>query len=415
MKEFNSKTLLIKGGLFVLTIITTMLSGAELMFGRSFFFGDTMGWNEFGEGVHFAFPFLLFLTVHEFGHYFTGRYYKVKVSLPSYIPMWLGFIPAMAIGTMGAFIRIRSLIKSKKIHFDIGIAGPLAGFVIALGVLTYGYTHLPEPASVYDIHPDYEQYGPSYADEVYTQAYRQAQHYESYLEQRQADSIAFIAEGKVGEWFVRDFEPLEEYPSMMVGKSLIMLFFEAYVVKDKAKIPNAYELMHYPWLFAGFLALLFTGLNLLPIGQLDGGHVLYGLFGAKWHKRISIGAFVAFVFYAGLGAVTPYQSPDDLMLYGGLYVAFLYVVMQGLKRSKTETLIVALSIFVVQLGIGAVAPAIHGYQGWLVFAFFIGRFLGVEHPVAEDESPLDLNRKILGWIALIIFVISFSPQPLIIG
>jgi len=143
--------------------------------------------------------------------------------------------------------------------------------------------------------------------------------------------------------------------------------------------------------------------------------VLYGLFGAKWHRRISEVVFIVFVFYAGLGLVSPYQPPNEILLYGGLYVGFLYFVMQGLKRSKTEVMIFALSIFVLQLGIGAIAPAIQGYQGWLLFAFLIGRFLGVYHPIAADESPLDLNRKILGWIALIIFVISFSPQPLIVG
>lgn len=400
MKEFDTKTILIKGGLFALTIITTMLSGAELMFGRSFLYGNTMGWLEFSQGVHYAFPFLLFLTVHEFGHYFTAKYNKVKVSLPSYIPMWLGLF---SIGTMGAFIRIRSQITSKKIHFDIGIAGPLAGFIVAVFVLIYGFTHLPEPDHVFDIHPEFESFGADYADMVYdmdTVLYKKDfTSTNRYNYEYAGDSVMYST----------------EFPSIKVGKNLLFMFFEKYVVKDKSKIPNAYEMMHYPWLFAGFLALLFTGLNLLPIGQLDGGHVLYGLFGAKWHKRISEVAFVAFVFYAGLGAVSPYQPPDELLLYGGLYVGFLYFVMQGLKRSKTETMIFALSIFVLQLGIGAMAPAIQGYQGWLLFAFLIGRFLGVHHPVAVDESPLDLNRKILGWIALIIFVISFSPQPLIAG
>lgn len=103
------------------------------------------------------------------------------------------------------------------------------------------------------------------------------------------------------------------------------------------------------------------------------------------------------------------------MMWGAFYVGFLYMVLQGLKRSKMQTLTYALSIFVIQLLIGVFFPTIQGYQGWLLFAFLIGRFLGVYHPVAIDESPLDNNRKLLGWLALIIFVISFSPQPLMVG
>jgi len=399
MKESNYRTYLIKGGLFLLTIVTTTLSGAELITGHSVLMG-TMGWAEFAKGVQYSFPFLLFLTVHEFGHYFMAMHYKVKVSLPSYIPMWLGFF---SIGTMGAFIHIKSLIKSKKEHFDIGIAGPLAGFVIAIFVLFYGFTHLPDPSYVFEIHPEFESFGPDYAKQVYsmdTVLYKKDfASTERYNYLISADSVSYST----------------ELPSIKVGKSLLFLFFENYVAADKRKIPNAYEMMHYPWLFAGFLALLFTGLNLLPIGQLDGGHVLYGLFGHKWHKRISEVAFVSFVFYAGLGAVSPYQQVNDLMMWGGLYVGFLYLVFQGLKRSKIQTLIFALTIFVIQLVIGIFFPNIEGYRGWLLFAFLIGKFLGVYHPIAMDESPLDLKRKILGWLALIIFIISFSPQPLLVG
>ena len=403
MKESNYRTYLIKAGLFTLTVITTTLSGAELMFGRSFLYGSTLGWSEFVQGFSYTFPFLLFLTVHEFGHYFTAKYYKVKVTLPSYIPMWMGFITSLSIGTMGAFIRIKSQIKSKKEHFDIGIAGPLAGFVVAVFVLFYGFTHLPEPSYVFEIHPEFESFGADYADQVYnmdTVLYKKDfASTERYNYTHSTDSVIHST----------------KFPSIKVGKNLLFLFFENYVVNDKSKTPNSYEVMHYPWLFAGFLALLFTALNLLPIGQLDGGHVLYGLFGAKWHKKIAEVVFVAFVFYAGLGAVSPYQSIIDIFKWGGLYVGFLYLVLQGLKRSTMVTLTYALGIFVIQLIIGVFFPTIEGYQGWLLFAFLIGRFLGVYHPVAMDESPLDINRKALGWLALIIFIISFSPQPLMVG
>ena len=403
MPVSNSKSLLIKAGLFIVTSITTTLSGAELMFGRSFIYGSTLSWTEFLQGMEYSVPFLLILTVHEFGHYFTARYYKVNVSLPSYIPMWLGFISPLSIGTMGAFIRIRSYIRSKKQYFDIGIAGPLAGFAVAVVVLLYGFTHLPEPTHVFEIHPEFESFGEHYAERVYSM-----------------DTVLYKKDFARTDRYNYEYTPdsvkySTKVPSVRVGKNLLFIFFEEYVVSDKSRIPNAYEMMHYPWLFAGFLALLFTALNLLPIGQLDGGHVIYGLFGNKWHRKISQSAFVVFITYAGLGAVTPYQSVGDIFLHGGLYVAFLYFILKGLKKPSMETTIVALSIFVVQLLIGLFFPTVEGYQGWLFFSFLIGRFLGVYHPVAKDESPLDTNRKILGWLALLVFILSFSPQPLMIG
>ena len=108
-----------------------------------------------------------------FGHYITARIYRVKVTLPFYIPLWLGIIST--IGTMGAFIQIKQPLVSRKQFFDIGIAGPLAGFVVAIGVLWYGFTHLPSPEYVFEIHPEYkteypiefEKYGYNYAEYAY--------------------------------------------------------------------------------------------------------------------------------------------------------------------------------------------------------------------------------------------------------
>jgi membrane-associated protease RseP (regulator of RpoE activity) len=152
-----TKTLLIQIGLFILTIGTTTLAGAEWMHGRVFFYGSNpMGLSQFLKGFEFSIPFLIILTAHEFGHFFTARFHKVKVTLPFYIPLWLGFIPGMpSIGTMGAFIRLKSFVYSKKQHFDIGIAGPIAGFIVALAVLFYGFTHLPPAEHIYFIHPEY--------------------------------------------------------------------------------------------------------------------------------------------------------------------------------------------------------------------------------------------------------------------
>lgn len=414
MQESKSKTYLRHAILFIITLVTTTLAGAEWIYGRSFIFGEeTMGWNEFIGGFEYSIPFLLILTVHEFGHYFVAKQNNIKVSLPYYLPMWVGFLGAPSIGTFGAVIRIKDNILSKRIHFDIGIAGPLAGFVVAVGVMWYGYTHLPEPEYIYEIHPNYEQYGLDYADHVYSYEYQKQQHYLSYLKHRKSDSIAFIESTEKGTWFYKEFIPEEEYPMLSTGKPLLMLFFEKYVVDDPEKIPNSHEMMHYPWLLAGFLALLFTALNLLPIGQLDGGHVLYGLLGAKLHKPIAEIIFIGFIIYAGLGKYSPYHS-FEVLRWIPLYIGFIFLCLKGLKKSTLDTVMYAVAIFAIQFFVAWLQPTWVGYEGWLVFAFLIGRFLGVHHPVAMDESPLDVNRQVLGWIALVIFIISFSPAPIVI-
>jgi len=183
------------------------------------------------------------------------------------------------------------------------------------------------------------------------------------------------------------------------------------VVKDKALIPNKYEIMHNPWIFAGFLALFFTAMNLLPIGQLDGGHILYGLIGYEKSKKLSEYFLYAFILYAGIGLV-PFGMPLSMMaLYLPLYLFFLLMVFRKIDRSPTEKMLIAVVIFSIQFLSSFIFPGLEGYNGWLLFAFIIGRFLGVYHPRAIDDTPLDTRRKIIGWIALIVFVISFSPQP----
>lgn len=361
--------------LFVITLITTTISGAEWMYGRPLmYFGPGLTLDEVLSGIEFSLPFLAILTVHEFGHYLTARYYQVKVTLPYYIPLWLGFIGIpFTIGTMGAFIRIKEPIKSRLEYFDIGIAGPLAGFIMALFVLYYGFTHLPPADYIYSIHPEYKEYGADYAAHFY-----------------------------------------DEEGTFYLGDNLTFWFFRNYVAPDPALVPNAYEIIHYPWLFSGFLALFFTALNLLPIGQLDGGHALYGLFGWENHKKISTVMFILFLYYAGLGLVTPFDPLTDLLLYIPLYVGFLFIIMRSMRITNRTRLMLALSIFTAQFITILFFPTLKGYTGWLLFAFIIGRFLGIYHPPALLDQPLSPERKILGWITLIVFVLSFSPRPFVI-
>lgn len=379
MPENKPKQLFIHLILFVITLITTTLAGAEWITGN-FFFGvpKPLQLNDFWRGMQFSIPFLAILTVHEFGHYFTARLYKIKVSLPYYIPLWLTWlgIPS-TIGTMGAFIRIKEQMRSNKQFFDVGIAGPLAGFVLAIGVIWYGFTHLPPPEYIFTIHPEYAAHGLDYANYVY-----------------------------------------QDLPvNFRLGSNVIFWFFSNYVA-DPALVPNSYEMMHYPYLFAGYLALFFTAINLIPIGQLDGGHILFGLIGHRNHSRVSPVLFVIFVFYAGLGAITPIymEGPltDSSLFTNLLYLLFLYIAFSRTVSGFSNRLLLALSVFTLQYITILLFPEFNGNVTWLLFAFLIGRFLGVYHPPAMHDVPLSTGRKILGWLALLIFLCSFTPTPFIV-
>lgn len=404
------KTYLKHAGLFLLTFITATIAGTWWINAKILFFTDYT-WADFQLGMGYSIPFLLILTVHEFGHYFTAKYHNVNTTLPFYIP--LPPFPG-SIGTMGAIIRIKEHIKSKLIHFDIGISGPIAGFIIALGVLIYGYSTLPSLDYLFTIHPEYEQFGEDYADHVYDWEFQEQMVYQGYQAARAQDSLRAMQEGEFDSWSFPEYQKQAEFPNISIGKPLLMLFMESFV-NDQKLVPNASEIIHYPLLMAGFLALLVTALNLMPIGQLDGGHVLYGMVGYHWHKKIATWFFLGFILFAGLGYVNPYEAPEELVWNVPLYVGFLFITLKGLKKSAQETLMYALIIFAIQFVMPMIIPGIEGYSGWLLFSFILGRFIGVYHPPAPIEAPLDINRKILAWLALIIFLISFSPAPIQFG
>lgn len=373
----RAKTLLLHGSLFLITFVTTTLAGTEWVYSKSVL-APGYTWDDFLSGLPYSVSFLLILTCHEFGHYFTAVYNRVKTTLPYYIP--LPPLPLL-FGTLGAIIRIKSRIYSKQQNFDIGIAGPLAGFVVALGVLYYGFTHLPPPEYVFQFHPEYAQYGLDYAAHVYAPG------------QLPAGTI-----------------------DVVIGKNLLFVFFEQFV-GDPSRVPNPHEIIHYPLLFAGFLSLVFTSINLLPIGQLDGGHVLYGLLGFKRHRVIASIIFCAFLFYAGLGVIVPGGHANvfgmDLPEYAAIavYIGFLYLSLHGLRLDWQDTLMYAVIIFALQYLVVMLLPGTRGYSGWLLFAFIIGRFVSIPHPPTEIEEPLTVGRTVLGWIALVIFIACFAPAP----
>lgn len=370
------KRILFQVALFLTTFVMTTIAGSQWAYSRSVFSGD-YSWQDFYSGLAFSVPLLLILTVHEFGHYFVAMYHKVKSSLPYYIP--LPPIP-FSFGTMGAVIRLRTRPKSNIQTFDIGIAGPIAGFVVALLIMFYGFQTLPPPEYIFEIHPAYEKYGLAYADSVYSP-----------------------------EFLKKD----SSIVNVKMGGNLMFELFE-YTIADRSRVPDPHELMHYPVLFACYIALFFTCLNLLPIGQLDGGHVVYGLFGFRIHRMIAGAFFFILVFYAGLGL--PYIDPSlpqgELLLGIGGYLIFLFMCFSQMRMPFRETLMYVLLMFGSQFTLMVYFPGIKGYEGWLLFAFILGRFIGIEHPRSEIEIPLDPNRVILGWIALLIFVLCFSPAPI---
>ncbi|MBD2722360.1 site-2 protease family protein [Hymenobacter sp. BT189] len=340
-------------GLFLLTLVTTTLAGIQLTRGalamlplEVFGLRGAALWAELKRGLWFALPFLGVLTVHEFGHYFTARHNRVRASLPYYIPFPMG------LGTFGAVIRIRERIFSRREFFDIGLAGPLAGFLVAVPLLIYGFTHL-SPA--------------------------------------------------VGGPIV--YEQTLEVAQPLLFQLLARLF------ADPALVPPANELLHYPVLLAGSLSLFFTALNLLPLGQLDGGHILYGLLGPGRFNRLALYLFIGFIFYAGLGLFT-LRDDWQTWLYGGpVYAGYLALIFWRVLPAPRQGLLLAAGIWAAQLGCAAAFPGLVGNPGWLVFGLLLGRFTGIYHPPAPDERPLSPGRKVLGWVMVAIFVLCFTPSP----
>lgn len=382
------RTLLLQIFLFIATFLSTTIAGMQWVYGKFYLATDANGvtswnhelsWNDFLLGMNYSVSFLLILTAHEFGHYFVALYHRVKATLPYYIPLPPLPIPLLffSVGTMGAVIRLKQKVRSSVQNFDIGLAGPLAGFIIAFAVIAYGFFTLPPAEAIFDVHPEYKPYGLSYADSVYSEPYLK----------RQGGGL-----------------------DVRIGSNLLFDFFKS-IVPDKSRIPNEHEMMHNPFLLAGFFALFFTCLNLFPMGQLDGGHIIYGLFGWKWHRRIASAFFIAIFLYGGMGVVSIHDTPKDwLPLMTPGVILFYYYAFGRLEFPERDRIMVAVLVFGVQFVVSWLFPQVTGNLTWVLFSFLVTRFTGLQYPPAEIEQPLDMKRVILGWIALVIFVISFSPR-----
>ncbi len=286
--------------LFVLTFLTTTFAESQAILAvplavlANLWNGDwalnpLMGftWEAFARGLWYSLPLLTILSAHEFGHYFACRYHKVDATLPYFIPA-----PLPLTGTLGAVIRIREPFPSKKALFDIGVAGPIAGFVALLPFLFWGLSQ--------------SQVGPIPDN----------------------DGLIYFGEPllwKFGEW----------------------LHF--------GTIAEGHDTFLEPMAFAAWWGMLATALNLLPFGQLDGGHIMYAALGRR----------AAWVSAATLAVV-------------------------------------------VLLNIGSAS--------WAFFALMlvVMTFLfGFRHPRIHDEHvPLDPARKAVAVLAAVIFLLCFTPVPI---
>ncbi|MGH7907110.1 MAG: site-2 protease family protein [Candidatus Binataceae bacterium] len=207
--------------LFLLTWLTTTMAGAY-MAGADFSLARPLGSaTALESGLSFSIPLMLILLAHEFGHYLFARRHDVDTSLPYFIPA--PFPSFFLIGTFGAFIRMRSLPRSRRVMFDIGAAGPWFGMLLAV------------PAVIIGLH---------------------------------YSSIAPLNQSGGG---------------LELGNSILFLGLSKWILGVD---PNAVNVNLSPIAFAGWLGFFVTTLNLLPSGQFDGGHVIYALFGRR-HRMIS--------------------------------------------------------------------------------------------------------------------------------
>jgi len=240
------------------------------------------------DGLQFSLALLTILTAHEMGHYLACRYYGVNATLPFFIPA----PPLFLAGTFGAFIKMKSPIPSRRALFDIGLAGPLAGFVALLPFAVAGILSLTD------------------------------------------------APPQMGDSLIIFNDPL-----------LLQIIGKVTGARLADAIPN-------PFYMAAWIGLLVTSLNLMPVGQLDGGHGTFSVFGPRLHRILGRSAFIAVALMAVVGYVW-YGSPS-----GFLYTVLLAVMLK------------------------------------------------VRHPAPQKWEPLGTKRIAAAVITLIVFALSFVPFPI---
>jgi membrane-associated protease RseP (regulator of RpoE activity) len=276
--------------LFILTLLTTSAMGARLAenfaANRPLVATDLLAVGQIFtdpgslvQGLPFSLTLLTILLAHEMGHYVACLYYRIDASLPYFLPS------PLLLGTFGAFIRIRSAIYSRRALFDVGIAGPIAGFILVIPALAIGLAH-----------------------------------------SKMIPSIAL-------------------HGDLMFGTPLVQRLLELAIMPG---VPSTDILLH-PVGRAAWIGALATALNLLPIGQLDGGHILY-VFAGHLHRRLS-------------------------RLFALALIPLGYYW--------------------------------HGWVLWGVILFFLTR-----HPRMYDEAPIGMARKKLAVFAVAMLVLCFTLTPI---
>lgn len=299
--------------LFALTLLSVLFAGATYSYTGPVP-GDTLGQiltltTHLWVGWPFAVSLLAILLAHEFGHYFVGRARGAAVTLPYFIPF-----PFSLIGTMGAFIQMKSLPKNKRGLFDLAVAGPLAGLVVALPVLLLGLSQ----SSLGTVTPG------SFAE---------------------GNSLLYL----LAKFTI--FGKLLPESGNLTGVPLLYHWISYFFIGKPSPV-GSMDVFISPVAWAGWVGLLVTFLNLVPAGQLDGGHVIYAVFG----KRVSRIVPVILV----------------LMVFLGFF-----------------------------------------WNGWWLWAFLIF-FMGRSHAEPLDQiTQLDSRRKALAALMLIIFLLVLMPVPFI--
>jgi membrane-associated protease RseP (regulator of RpoE activity) len=302
--------------LFIITLLSVILSGWEFS-NQPLTSTDPLQvvLQVLQAGWPFAVSLMAILGIHELGHYFAGRAHGVHVTLPYFIPL-----PFTGLGTLGAFISMQDVPRNRRDLMDIGVAGPLAGMVVSVVVMVIGLS-----LSKLDTLPLVIQQGQAF--------------------QIEGNSLLYLFLK-----YIR-FGQLLPTPASYGGVDPLLYWIRYFFTAQPTPLGGT-DVMIHPVAWAGWAGFLVTSLNLLPAGQLDGGHVFHLLFGTKTTKR----------FFP---------------------VLFLVLILLGFA-----------------------------WNGWWLWAFLI-LLVGRTYAEPLDQiTPLDGKRKALGILALIVFILTFTPVPL---
>jgi len=337
INKATKNSIFINIGLFVVTFITCSIAGTQW---ANVDFTEILNWH---FGFTYAILILTFLSAHEFGHYFAAKYHGVDATLPYYIPFPIPI--AANFGTFGAVIKTRSPIPSSKALFDIGAAGPIAGFIVSLIFLIYGFMTLPSIDYLYSIHPEYITL---YGGEIPNK-------------------------------------------SLFFGDTILFWILAKIFANSNGFLPPMNEIYHYPFLNVGWFGLFVTTLNMLPIGQLDGGHIVYAMFGRSKHAKIA-------------------RTFWGILMILGLF-SLLGVLYETLKVDNPNKIIIWFQdLLLPSLSfVDSHFPFIfQSWFGWLVWALVTRFFVKLDHPPVLHECDIGAVRKTIGWITIIILFLSFS-------